>query len=100
MKEHPTQRWIRVALVLASLVLVGLGAAGVQWSSRTGDALQTVPANADPDAPAGYMPVGYGGPGSEAAELARLEADWNNRVTYPTGKFNPAWVRAAAAQDS
>ena len=23
---------------------------------------------------------------------------WNDRITYPTGKFNPAWVRQAAAQ--
>src|SRR5438034_7763183 len=48
--------------------------------------------------PARYMPV----PGSdlqgEAARLAELEQYWQNRLTYPTGRFDPAWVRAAAAQ--
>ena len=34
----------------------------------------------------------------EARNLNQLEQFWNDRLTYPTGKFNPAWVRAAAAQ--
>lgn len=45
-----------------------------------------------------YMPVA--GERGEAEELNRLEEEWNNRLTYPTGIFNPAWVRQAAAQDS
>src|SRR6266581_7733956 len=48
--------------------------------------------------PARYMPV----PGSdlqgEAERLAELEQYWQDRLTYPTGRFDPAWVRAAAAQ--
>ncbi len=43
-----------------------------------------------------YMPV----PGGEADDLDRLEALWHDRVTYPTGIFNPAWVRQALVQDS
>ena len=43
-----------------------------------------------------YMPV----PGGEADDLNRLEEEWNNRLTYPTGIFNPLWVRLAAAQDA
>src|ERR1700724_724731 len=46
-----------------------------------------------------YMPV----PGKErgdADELNRMEEEWNNRLTYPTGTFNPAWLQAAATQDS
>jgi len=46
-----------------------------------------------------YMPV----PGRErgdAEELNRMEEEWNNRLTYPTGIFNPAWLQAAAVQDS
>src|SRR3989440_8080460 len=43
-----------------------------------------------------YMPV----PGGTADDLNRLEEEWNNRLTYPTGIFNPAWVRLAAVQDS
>jgi len=36
--------------------------------------------------------------GDENKNLGRLEQFWNDRLTYPTGKFNPAWLRAAAAQ--
>ena len=43
-----------------------------------------------------YMPV----PGGEVDDLDRMEAEWNNRLTYPTGRFDPAWVRHAAAQDA
>ena len=34
-----------------------------------------------------YMPVA----GEKGEGLERLEAEWHNRVTYPTGRFNPAW---------
>ena len=44
-----------------------------------------------------YMPVA--GERGDAQDLGRLEEEWNNRLTYPTGVFNPAWVRQAAAQD-
>src|SRR6202030_3557983 len=53
----------------------------------------------DADRKARYMPV----PGRErgdANELNRMEEEWNNRLTYPTGIFNPAWLKVAAAQDS
>jgi Dockerin type I domain len=43
-----------------------------------------------------YMPV----PGGEPDDLDRLEAEWNDRLTYPTGVFNPLWLRLAAAQDA
>src|SRR5256886_489339 len=42
-----------------------------------------------------YLPV----PGGEPDDLDRLEAEWNNRLTYPTGIFDPAWVRRAAVVD-
>ena len=42
------------------------------------------------------MPV----PGGEADDLDRMEVEWHNRLTYPTGLFNPIWVRLAAAQDA
>ncbi len=41
-----------------------------------------------------YMPV----PGGDPDDLDRMEAEWNNRLTYPTGIFNPAWLRLAALQ--
>jgi hypothetical protein len=37
-------------------------------------------------------------PETEAADLGRLELFWNDRLTYPTGRFDPRWLRAAAAQ--
>ncbi len=43
-----------------------------------------------------YMPVRGGDPD----DLNRMETEWNNRITYPTGHFNPEWVRLAAAQDA
>src|SRR5581483_567271 len=45
-----------------------------------------------------YMPVPNGR--GEGDELSRMDEEWNNRLTYPTGKFDPAWLRAAAAQDA
>lgn len=36
----------------------------------------------------------------ESAELMAIGDYWYHRVSYPTGQFNPAWVREAAAQDS
>src|ERR1700730_17983380 len=42
------------------------------------------------------MPV----PGGKADDLNRMEEEWNNRLTYPTGIFNPEWLRLAAATDA
>ncbi len=55
-----------------------------------------VPAVAEKDEAPRYMPV----PGGEADDLARMELMWHDRLTYPTGRFDPAWVRQAAEQDS
>src|SRR5258707_4431843 len=48
--------------------------------------------------PARDMPVPGGNSQSEAVGLAPLGQYWHDRLTFPTGRFNPAWVRAAAAQ--
>src|SRR6266481_9655269 len=45
-----------------------------------------------------YMPVPGTSSESEAARLEQLEQYWHDRLTFPTGRFDPAWVRAAAAQ--
>lgn len=50
------------------------------------------------DEPALYMPVPGRNSREEANGLARLEQYWNDRLTFPTGRFNPAWVRAAARE--
>ena len=36
----------------------------------------------------------------DVEQLLDQEAFWLNRLTYPTGRFDPAWVREAAQQDS
>ncbi|HEX8076872.1 MAG TPA: hypothetical protein VF511_03580, partial [Chthoniobacterales bacterium] len=43
-----------------------------------------------------YMPVA----GEKGEDLERMETDWFHRLTYPTGRFDPAWLRAAAVQDT
>ena len=48
--------------------------------------------------PPRYMPVPGGNLQGEAAGLAQLEQYWHDRLTFPTGRFDPAWLRAAAAQ--
>src|SRR5262245_46808499 len=48
--------------------------------------------------PLRYMPAPGAKPEAEAANLGRLEQFWNDRLTYPTGRFDPAWLRAAAVQ--
>src|ERR1700730_6052566 len=45
-----------------------------------------------------YMPVS--GERGDADALNRMEEEWKKRLTYPTGIFNPAWLQAAAVQDS
>src|SRR6266542_584161 len=48
--------------------------------------------------PERYMPVPGARLQEEAIGLAQLEQYWHDRLTYPTGRFDPAWVRAAATQ--
>ena len=43
-------------------------------------------------------PEGAGGERYE--QLIEQEEYWANRLTYPTGRFDPAWVRAALEQDA
>src|SRR5438045_9634990 len=45
-----------------------------------------------------YMAVPGARSGTEATELGRLEQFWTDRLTYPTGRFDPLWLRATAAQ--
>ena len=90
--------------ILLALFLCAAGAllavssfTGIGWHSvdRPGDS--TNPAErSKTDGLEHYMPV----PGGEADDLDSMELDWHNRLTYPTGRFDPAWVRQAAVQDA
>src|SRR5437867_2965279 len=48
--------------------------------------------------PERYMPVPGSNLREEAEGLSRLEEYWFHRLTFPTGRLDPALVRAAAAQ--
>src|SRR6266513_572684 len=77
-------------------ILLGLtlGLSGIALAIFAGkDA--AVPRASDPER---YMPVPGAKGQSEAAGLQQLEQYWHDRLTYPTGRFDPAWVRAAVAQ--
>src|SRR5438128_1297298 len=86
--------------VLSALSLSSTGALLAMFSVGGGPALFGPPQNARQaqaqDSRPRYMPVH----GEKGEELSRLEEEWNNRLTYPTGRFNPAWLRQAAAQDA
>src|SRR5690242_17085150 len=78
---------IRIAVVAAvgvALFVTALVAGSAHWTHAT-----------KASAPARYMPV----PGGDVGEgLNQMDGYWNDRVTYPTGNFNPAWLRHAAEQ--
>src|ERR1051326_1881856 len=38
--------------------------------------------------------------GGKADDLDQIEEEWSNRLTYPTGVFDPQWLRLAAVKDS
>jgi len=48
--------------------------------------------------PLPYMPAPGGRPQAEVADLGRWSDFWNDRLTYPTGRFDPGMVRVAADQ--
>ena len=79
-----------LGLALAIFAGKDIALRNLQGLSRTGVAAERS------DEPALYMPVPGRNTGEEASGLARLEQYWNDRLTFPTGRFNPAWVRAAA----
>src|SRR4051812_28485245 len=39
-------------------------------------------------------------PGEQGEDLDGPSGYWSTRLTYPTGRFNPDWVRRAVAQDA
>src|SRR4051812_24753283 len=78
---------IRIAVVAAvavALFVTVLVAGSTHWTHSK-----------KASAPLRTMPV----PGDTAGEaLQQMDSYWNDRVTYPTGNFNPAWLRHAAEQ--
>ncbi len=81
---------------VVSALVVGLIAVGVAAVVLAVPGHHSSRATAPPSA-AAYMPV----PGSgEGEQFGAMDTYWNDRLTYPTGHFNPAWLRAAKTQDT
>src|SRR5450432_1006343 len=90
---------VLLAFVLCSggVLLAISSFTGMGWhSSGRRDGSNSQDGERDRDRLERYMPV----PGGDPDDLDGMEIDWNNRLTYPTGRFDPAWVRQAAAQDA
>ncbi len=79
-----------VLLAISSFTGMGWKTVGVLGGSNRQET------NSPTSPPQRYMPV----PGGKANDLNAQEVDWHNRLTYPTGRFDPAWVRQAAEQDA
>ncbi|HEX4485101.1 MAG TPA: hypothetical protein VH088_02475, partial [Terriglobales bacterium] len=47
-----------------------------------------------------HAQFGVGHAATDGEKLIDEETFWNHRLTYPTGKFNPEWLRRAARQDA
>src|SRR5438552_2422791 len=85
---------LRLLLILAPLAVLALAVGSANW-------LHTPAAPAAPAAarnPDRSVPVPGTGE-SDADRLRQADAYWRARYTYPTGKYDPAWLLAAAAQD-
>lgn len=98
-----TSGFIRPRVLLAGLFCtLGVALAGFSFTKAPSLLGRGHVASADLIGDAGEatlardMPV----PGGEIDDLIGLEMDWHNRLTYPTGRFNPEWVRKAADHDA
>jgi len=83
---------------LAALLLFGAAICLAKFSIAPSQFVRGERVRGDVDRPR-YMPV-PGGERGESFNLNRMEEEWNNRLTYPTGIFDPAWIRQAADVDS
>ena len=81
------------SLLGLSLCLTGLALAGLAFNQPGKQARQD-------ESPQRDLPTLGENPQEESSDLNRLEQYWNDRLTYPTGSFDPAWVRQAADQDA
>src|ERR1700731_1278776 len=96
MKKKPGRSGFLQIRASVAVVLFGVAICLAKFSFAPPQAFTHQPRHADGEQRQRYMPV----PGGTADDLNRMEEEWNNRLTYPTGTFNPAWLRVAALQDS
>src|SRR5437773_9712266 len=81
------------ALVGLSLCMAGLALAVFAFEQPAERARQA-------ESPPRDLPTLGANPQEETSDLGRLEQYWSDRLTYPTGNFDPTWVRQAADQDA
>jgi len=96
MKKKPGWSGFLQIRVLLAIALFGSAICLAKFSLAPPGAVAVKTGRVDRSERERYMPV----PGGKRDDLNRMEEEWNNRLTYPTGTFNPAWLRAAALQDS
>src|SRR5438270_10078569 len=97
MKKRPHCSGFLQIRALLALLLFGGAICLAKFSIAPPQAANGARERRDVDRPR-YMPVA--GERGESGNLNRMEEEWNNRLTYPTGVFNPEWLQAAAVQDS
>ena len=86
-----------LAFALCSPILLAISSfTGMGWHPAGALGVAKHEPGSATEPPQRFMPV----PGGEADDLDSLEIEWHNRLTYPTGRFDPAWVRRAAEQDA
>src|SRR3954470_5451675 len=83
-------------LLLIGLLVAGLGLALVAVRGATTPG--RVPPIARSVLQNPYSPGGIEAD-LEITGLAQMEEFWSNRLSAPTGRFDPAWLLQAAAQD-
>ena len=96
MKKKPGRSGFLQIRASVAVVLFGVAICLAKFSFAPPQAFTHQTRHADREQRQRYMPVR----GGEPDDLNRMEEEWNNRLTYPTGTFNPAWLRVAALQDS
>src|SRR3979409_1389094 len=89
-----------VALTLALLMALGAGAWLVRNQTSGSQGRAAAPGGAggvisvvDPRL---YVAEPGGRPGAESDMLLNMDAYWQARITYPTGKFDRNWLAQAA----
>src|SRR5207253_2516981 len=104
MKKNPTSEsgifnprvLLAFALCSAGVFLAISSFTGMPGHPIRSDGSKRQSAAGNINLPQRYMPV----PGGKPDDLDRMEVEWNNRLTYPTGLFDPAWLRLAALKDA
>ncbi len=90
-------RWLMVAVLAALLISAGFGLYA-NLSTPSGSAPRQ-PLALNRNEPDKYVAEPGESDGGEGSSLLSTMDYWNTRLTYPTGKFDGAWLQDAVQQD-